>query len=74
VKHVESREIEAICFSETSVEFQRTIRRCIPEGITVYTHIKLSVDGLMAVPLHELSTKLPCGKASTHMNVSAMLA
>jgi hypothetical protein len=29
---------EAICFYETSVDFQRTTRRCIPEDRTLHNH------------------------------------
>jgi hypothetical protein len=30
--------MEAICFSETSVDIQLTIQSCIPEDITLHNH------------------------------------
>jgi hypothetical protein len=45
--------MEAICSSETSVDFQRTTRRYIPEDSTLQTQSYL-INKLIHVILHEL--------------------
>jgi hypothetical protein len=43
--------MEAICFSETSVDFQRTTPRCIPEDSRLLFFLKLVHESVLKITL-----------------------
>jgi hypothetical protein len=48
--------IEETCSSETSVDFQRTTRRYIPEGITLHIHPCENLKLVTVLNYHTMKT------------------